>query len=146
MVSRYPYFWTFVQKLSAPAEKAGTKVPGLKTWSEEYAIYQVDQVLLAKKWLEENRRNNIQSSKQSHKDEIGEESKGLDTRQGDYKKDSSQDGENPNTTKLQTLKKARKAIKRKGWARRTAIKLLPLMLCSKRHCLECIYAGKCFVC
>ena len=114
--------------------------------NEEYAIYQVDQVLLAKKWLEENRRNNIQSSKQSHKDEIGEESKGLDTRQGDYKKDSSQDGENPNTTKLQTLKKARKAIKRKGWARRTAIKLLPLMLCSKRHCLECIYAGKCFVC
>jgi len=39
--------------------------------NEEYAIYQVDQVLLAKKWLEENRRNNIQSSKQSHKDEIG---------------------------------------------------------------------------
>ena len=39
--------------------------------NEEYAIYQVDQVLLAKKWLEENRKDTLQSSKQSHKNEIG---------------------------------------------------------------------------
>lgn len=39
--------------------------------NEDYAIYQIDTVLTAKRWIAENRPRNGQSSKQSHKDEVG---------------------------------------------------------------------------
>jgi len=34
-------------------------------------------------------------------------------------------------------------IKRKEWARETAKKMLPQLLCGRRHCKECIYQGYC---